>query len=98
MTGSRVAHLAPAERAIVLDRLEAIERQLRALLDQEGVARLEPWLTKRQLAVYLGVSPRWLDDRVAAGMPHRRLAGSNKFRLSQVEPWLARQGYLDGGD
>jgi predicted DNA-binding transcriptional regulator AlpA len=95
---ARVVHLPSPERELLLDRLTTIERQLAALLDQSGVAALEPWLTKRQLASHLGVSPRWLDDRVAEGLPKRFLAGSNKFRLSEVEPWLQRHGYLEGDD
>lgn len=53
---------------------------------------VEQMLTKRQLAEHLGRSTRWVELRVRQGMPseapttrfpHRR------FRLSEVEAWLA---------
>jgi hypothetical protein len=49
----------------------------------------EPWLSKRQLAVHLGFSVRWVELRVREGMPHQRW-GSNRlrFRASEVEAWL----------
>jgi hypothetical protein len=84
-----------AERELVLDRLDAIERRIDGLGQHLAAAQLEPWLTKRKLAEILAVSPRWVDDRVAEGMPHRALAGANKFRLSAVEPWLTAHGYLE---
>lgn len=52
----------------------------------------EHLVTKRQLAQHLGRSTRWVELRVREGMPseppttrfpHRR------FRLSEVEAWLA---------
>lgn len=84
-----------AERELVLDRLEAIERQLAGLGERLAVAQLEPWLTKRQLADHLAVSTRWLDARVAEGMPHRPIAGANKFQLTAAESWLIRHGYIE---
>lgn len=82
---------------LVLDRLEAIEQRLAGIAEGGLLARLEPWLTKRQLAEYLAVSTRWIDDRRAQGMPHRAIAGANKFRISEVEPWLRKHGFLEEG-
>lgn len=90
------AAVTPREEFLA-DRLESIERQLTSIANQIGVVRLEPWLTKRQLAEYLAVSPRWIDDRRAEGMPCRPLAGANKFRISEVEPWLRKHGFLEEG-
>lgn len=58
------------------------------------VVQLEKWLTKAQLADFLGCGVRWIEMRVAEGMPSAMIAGRRKFRPSEVEPWLERAGYL----
>ena len=53
---------------------------------------VEPWFTKRQLAVHLGFSTRWVELRLREGMPSRLMGGCRRFRLSEVEEWIdARQ-------
>ena len=53
----------------------------------------EPWLTKQQMAAHLGFSVRWLEYRVAAGIPHDRFGGRVRFQRSAVELWLrGREG------
>jgi hypothetical protein len=57
----------------------------------------DPQLTYAQLAVELGVSKRFLQARVAEGMPDAGLdyAGRRHFLLSKVTRWLdARQERL----
>lgn len=57
----------------------------------------EPELTYKQLAATLGVSIRFLQARVAEGMPNLGLdyAGRRRFQLSEVVAWLdARQSRL----
>lgn len=57
----------------------------------------DPELTYPQLAALLGVSKRFLQARVAEGMPSCGLdyAGRRLFRLSEVTVWLdARQERL----
>ena len=49
---------------------------------------VEPWLAKRQLAAHLGFTTRWVELRVAEGMPHERWGGRLRVRISEVEPWL----------
>jgi hypothetical protein len=86
---------AVTDRALLLleDKLDAIERRLAALAeDRSKVAEL--WLTKRELARALGVSVRWIELRIAEGMPHREIAGKKVFQLSTAEAWLRRRGYL----
>ena len=58
------------------------------------VAHLEPWLDKRGLASHLGCGVRWIEMRVAEGMPSALIAGRRKFRASEVEPWLERAGHI----
>lgn len=51
----------------------------------------EPWLSKRDLAAYLGFSVRWVEYRLAEGMPHKFIGGRVRFRRSDVEAWLDRR-------
>lgn len=52
-----------------------------------SVAR-EPWLSKRQIADYLGRSTRWVELRVREGLPSKMIGGRRGFRLSEVEAWI----------
>lgn len=49
----------------------------------------EPWLTKTQLAAYLGVSVRWIEYQIRAGMPMLRFGNRAHFKASAVDAWLA---------
>jgi predicted DNA-binding transcriptional regulator AlpA len=52
----------------------------------------ELWLSKAQLAERLGYSARWVNLRMREGMPHHKWAGGQvRFRISEVEPWLAER-------
>jgi hypothetical protein len=46
----------------------------------------EPWLTKRELARKLRCSPRTI---TRLRLPHTRVGGQNRYRMSQVEAALA---------
>lgn len=53
----------------------------------------EPLLSKAQLAAMLGgLSKRWIDYRVAEGMPFEPARGRKLFRLSAVLAWLKQRG------
>lgn len=52
----------------------------------------EPLMLAREVAEWLGVSPRWVMNKAADGsLPSLRLPGSNRvrFRRSEVETALA---------
>jgi predicted DNA-binding transcriptional regulator AlpA len=66
--------------------------QLRRL---PGRAGIEPWLNKKQLAAHLSFSARWVELRVRDGMPHRRIGNRLRFRVSEVEEWLAEEETRD---
>jgi excisionase family DNA binding protein len=54
----------------------------------------EPLMLAREVADWLGVSPRWVVDKAANGdVPCIKLPGSNRvrFRRSDVERALARE-------
>lgn len=57
-----------------------------------SVTELDRWLTKRDLAEYLGCSTRSVERCMAEEMPHRHILGAAKFRLSEVETWLEENG------
>lgn len=48
----------------------------------------ERWVTKRQLADHLQVTRRWIELQQRHGLPHLRMAGMNRYIVSEVETWL----------
>jgi hypothetical protein len=86
----------PSEAALLLeiaDRLGRIEDRLERLTsDDSNVTSL--WLDKRACARELGMSVRWLEDRMADGLPHRVISGKPQFRLAAVESWLRSRALL----
>lgn len=59
------------------------------------VLPLEPWLDKRGIADHLGCKVRWIEYRMAEGLPHAMIAGRIKFRASEVERWLESNGHIE---
>jgi excisionase family DNA binding protein len=57
-------------------------------LERQRRSGTEPWLSKRQIAEHVGFSVRWIELRVAEGMPHRRMGNRLRFQRSTVEDWL----------
>jgi hypothetical protein len=51
-------------------------------------AGAEPWLSKKQLAGHYGYGVRWVELRVADGMPSPWGGGQRRFLLSGVDPWI----------
>jgi hypothetical protein len=49
---------------------------------------LEPWVTKRQLADHLSVTPRWIELQQPLGLPRLSTGGLSRYRISEVEAWL----------
>lgn len=48
----------------------------------------EPWVTKRQLADHLSVTPRWIELQQPLGLPRLSTGGLSRYRISEVEAWL----------
>jgi hypothetical protein len=59
-----------------------------------SLVELERWLDKKGLAEYFGCSVRWIEARLADGMPSAMIAGRRKFRASECEEWLMRAGEI----
>jgi hypothetical protein len=55
----------------------------------------EPWLDRQALAEYLGCSVRSVELRMAEGMPAWKVMGRVKFKVSEVEPWLKENGFME---
>ena len=55
-------------------------------------ARSEPWVSKAQLAAYLGRSTRWIELMARQGFPSQMIGGRRAYRLSEVDAW-ARQRF-----
>jgi hypothetical protein len=52
------------------------------------VDQRESWVTKQQLAIHLSVTPRWIVQQQALGLPHMHMGGINRYIVSEVEAWL----------
>jgi hypothetical protein len=48
----------------------------------------EPWVTKRQLADHLSLTPRWIELQQPLGLPRWSTGGMSRYRISEVEAWL----------
>lgn len=48
----------------------------------------ERWVTKRQLARHLQVTPRWIEMQQRLGLPRLDTGGLTRYRVSEVEAWL----------
>ena len=50
----------------------------------------DEWMTVDELAAWLKLTREWIYDNVQANkMPYHRLGRQLRFRLSEVEKWLA---------
>lgn len=52
----------------------------------------ERWLTKDEIAAHYGFSVRWVELRLAEGMPSALIGGRRRLRLSETERWLLAKG------
>jgi hypothetical protein len=52
--------------------------------------RFEPWVSKGQVAAYLGRSKRWVELMARKGMPSRMIGGRRAYRLSLDPPKICR--------
>jgi hypothetical protein len=53
-----------------------------------AIEERERWVTKQQLAIHLSVTPRWIVQQQALGLPHMHMRGINRYIVSEVEAWL----------
>jgi hypothetical protein len=62
------------------------------------VAQVEPLppprLDKAGLAKQLGMSVRWVEQKMKAGLPHEHIDGRVRFELAGSERWLRDNGHL----
>lgn len=72
----------------------ALVEAVRQVFREERDRTPEPWLDKRGLAEHLACSVRSIQTALAQGLPHATIFGRVKFRVSEVEPWLAEHGHL----
>jgi hypothetical protein len=62
-----------------------------AALVTATVEEREKWVTKQELAIHLSVTPRWIVQQQALGLPHMHMRGINRYVVSEVEAWLREQ-------
>lgn len=58
-----------------------------ARFDEHG-HRWEPWISEAAIARHFGVTTRTVRKWRLNGLPSRRVEGSRRYRLSQVDAWL----------
>jgi hypothetical protein len=75
------------------NQLEQIARRAAELVPAPE-PRTDGWLTPKQLAGHLAMSPRWVAYRVREGMPHVLIAGKPRFKAAEVDQWLEETGHL----
>jgi hypothetical protein len=69
-------------------RLERRARTAHPMSSQVDHHSPEPWVTKRQLADHLSVTPRWIELQQPLGLPRLSTGGMSRYRISEVEAWL----------
>lgn len=61
------------------------------------VERPEPYLSKQALATHYAMSVRWVEKRIAEGLPVAEyMEGRPRLRLTETDPWLRANGHLTG--
>lgn len=46
------------------------------------------------VADFFGMSRRWVEYRISEGMPSHLIGANRRYRVSECEDWLRREGYL----
>lgn len=59
-----------------------------------GTSPPERWLDKQDIAEHFACGVRWIEARLGEGLPSAMIAGRRKFKLSEVEDWLCREGHI----
>lgn len=59
------------------------------------IAGHERWISLNDYADYLGMTKRWVEARVAEGMPTRLTGGRRRVRISAADEWLLRNGHME---
>jgi hypothetical protein len=54
----------------------------------QAFSQREPYVTKQHVAAFYHFTPRWVELRVAEGMPCHRFGGRVRFLMSEVDAWL----------
>jgi hypothetical protein len=55
----------------------------------------ESYLSKQALAAHYAMSVRWVEKRIAEGLPVADyMEGRPRLRLTETDPWLRQRGHL----
>jgi len=60
----------------------------------EVVKLPEPRVSKQTFARQVGMSVRWVEQKIAAGMPCEYVDGRPRLRVTEGEDWLRSNGHL----
>jgi hypothetical protein len=78
----------PARSLPILGHWRRVNDYRDGALVMAAIEEREPWVTKQQLAIHLSVTPRWIVQQQALGLPHMHMRGINRYIVSEVEAWL----------
>lgn len=88
-------------RALLLDDFEpspgayfAIPPSPAAAPEPVAVELPEPRVSKQAFAGQVGMSVRWVEQKIAAGLPCEYIDGRPRLRVSEGEDWLREHGHL----
>jgi len=57
----------------------------------------EHWITLKEAAQHLNVSPSWLYQKGSqAGVPRANLGSKYRYKISDLDDWMVRRGGLPG--
>jgi excisionase family DNA binding protein len=56
----------------------------------------ERWITLKEAAAHLNVSPSWLYQRGSqAGIPRAKIGNKYRYQVSQLDGWMNSQGHSE---
>jgi len=73
-----------------------LKRGYGQIMTAVGTPEREGWSTKKELADHLRFSTRWVEKKVAEGLPHGQFGSQKRFRISECETWLQERSTSSG--
>jgi len=82
-------------------RLEAIEHKLEGLIqriDKPPVLSATAWITSKQLAQHLGISPAAVTKLRYSKLPYYKIGGKILFKKQEVDEFIEKTRHKTGGE
>jgi excisionase family DNA binding protein len=82
-------------------RLEAIEKNLEGLIqriDKPPVMSANTWITSKQLAQHLGISPAAVTKLRYSKLPFYKIGGKVLFKKQEIDEFIEKTRHKTGGE